>query len=60
MIEVVYFFLDEFYLKTTDTNESQRQKRLTLIRLIRSIDTSSCKVFFDEAAIAVRDVVGVA
>ncbi|BAY80012.1 MscS mechanosensitive ion channel (plasmid) [Nostoc linckia NIES-25] len=36
LIEVVYFFLDEFYLKTTDTDESQRQKRLTLIPLIRS------------------------
>ncbi|HIK06061.1 MAG TPA: mechanosensitive ion channel family protein [Trichormus sp. M33_DOE_039] len=36
LIEVVYFILDEFYLKTTDVNDSQRQKRLTLIPLIRS------------------------
>ncbi|MBE8968184.1 mechanosensitive ion channel [Nostocales cyanobacterium LEGE 12452] len=35
-IEVAYFILDEFYLKTTDVNDSQRQKRLTLIPLIRS------------------------
>jgi moderate conductance mechanosensitive channel len=36
LIEVVYFILDEFYLKTTHANDSQRQKRLTLIPLIRS------------------------
>ncbi|WP_067775876.1 mechanosensitive ion channel family protein [Nostoc sp. NIES-3756] len=36
LIEVVYFVLDEFYLKTTDVNDSQRQKRLTLIPLMRS------------------------
>ncbi|MBH8552727.1 mechanosensitive ion channel family protein [Nostocaceae cyanobacterium CENA357] len=36
LIEVVYFILDEFYLKTTDLNDSQQQKRLTLIPLIRS------------------------
>ncbi|WP_414754542.1 mechanosensitive ion channel family protein [Anabaena sp. CCY 9910] len=36
LIEVVYFILDEFYIKTTDANDSQRQKRLTLIPLIRS------------------------
>lgn len=35
-VEVAYFILDEFYLKTTDTNDSQRQKRLTLIPLMRS------------------------
>ncbi|MDZ8258891.1 mechanosensitive ion channel family protein [Nostoc sp. ChiQUE01b] len=35
-IEVVYFILDEFYLNITDANDSQRQKRLTLIPLIRS------------------------
>ncbi|WP_224095427.1 mechanosensitive ion channel family protein [Nostoc sp. MS1] len=36
LIEVVYFVLDEFYLKTTDVNDSQRQKRMTLIPLLRS------------------------
>ncbi|BAZ21397.1 MscS mechanosensitive ion channel [Kalymmatonema gypsitolerans NIES-4073] len=36
LIEVAYFILDEFYLKTTDSNDSQRQKRLTLIPLMRS------------------------
>ncbi|MBE9207984.1 mechanosensitive ion channel [Nostoc sp. LEGE 06077] len=36
LIEVTYFILDEFYLRTTDSNDSQRQKRLTLIPLIRS------------------------
>ncbi|MBE9083565.1 MULTISPECIES: mechanosensitive ion channel family protein [unclassified Tolypothrix] len=36
LIEVAYFLLDEFYLKTQDTNESHRQKRLTLIPLMRS------------------------
>lgn len=36
LIEVAYFILDEFYIKTTDTNDSQRQKRLTLIPLMRS------------------------
>ncbi|MCF4970351.1 mechanosensitive ion channel family protein [Nostoc sp. CMAA1605] len=36
LIEVAYFILDEFYLKATDAGESQRQKRLTLIPLIRS------------------------
>ncbi|BAY16062.1 MscS mechanosensitive ion channel [Anabaenopsis circularis NIES-21] len=36
LIEVAYFILDEFYLRTTDSNDSQRQKRLTLIPLIRS------------------------
>jgi len=36
LIEVAYYILDEFYLKTTDTNDSQQQKRLTLIPLIRS------------------------
>ncbi|MEB3180724.1 MAG: mechanosensitive ion channel family protein [Nostocaceae cyanobacterium] len=36
LIELAYFILDEFYLKTTDANESQRQKRLTLIPLMRS------------------------
>lgn len=36
LIEVIYFILDEFYIKTTDANDSQRQKRLTLIPLIRS------------------------
>ncbi|MCC5635561.1 mechanosensitive ion channel family protein [Nostoc sp. CHAB 5844] len=36
VIEVAYFILDEFYLRTTDTNDSQRQKRLTLIPLMRS------------------------
>ncbi|NJM72177.1 MAG: mechanosensitive ion channel family protein [Scytonema sp. RU_4_4] len=36
LIEVAYFILDEFYLKTTDSNDSQQQKRLTLIPLVRS------------------------
>jgi moderate conductance mechanosensitive channel len=36
LVEVAYFILDEFYLKTVDVNDSQRQKRLTLIPLIRS------------------------
>ncbi|MBU7585519.1 MAG: mechanosensitive ion channel family protein [Nostoc sp. TH1S01] len=36
LIEVAYFILDEFYLKTTEVNDSQRQKRLTLIPLMRS------------------------
>jgi small conductance mechanosensitive channel len=36
LVEVVYFILDEFYLKTTDVNDSQQQKRLTLIPLMRS------------------------
>ncbi len=36
VIEVAYFMLDEFYLKTTDANNSQQQKRLTLIPLMRS------------------------
>ncbi|MBW4429242.1 MAG: mechanosensitive ion channel family protein [Nostoc desertorum CM1-VF14] len=36
LIEVVYFILDEFYLKTTDSTGIQQQKRLTLIPLIRS------------------------
>lgn len=36
LIEVAYFTLDEFYLKTTDINDSQQQKRLTLIPLMRS------------------------
>ncbi|MBD2502404.1 mechanosensitive ion channel family protein [Anabaena azotica] len=36
LVEVVYFILDEFYLKTTDVNDSKRQKRLTLIPLMRS------------------------
>ncbi|ARV60501.1 mechanosensitive ion channel protein MscS [Nostocales cyanobacterium HT-58-2] len=36
LIEVAYFILDEFYLKTIDLNDSQRQKRLTLIPLVRS------------------------
>ncbi|MBD2346376.1 mechanosensitive ion channel family protein [Anabaena subtropica] len=36
LIEVAYFLLDEFYIKTTNTNESQQQKRLTLIPLMRS------------------------
>lgn len=36
LIEVTSFILDEFYLKTEDTNDSQRQKRLTLIPLMRS------------------------
>ncbi len=36
LIEVVYFFLDEFYLKATDSNDSHQQKRLTLIPLMRS------------------------
>ncbi|MGH8002294.1 MAG: mechanosensitive ion channel family protein [Brasilonema sp.] len=36
VIEVAYFILDEFYLKTTDLNDSQQQKRLTLIPLMRS------------------------
>ncbi|MBD2447014.1 mechanosensitive ion channel family protein [Nostoc sp. FACHB-152] len=37
LTEVAYFMLDEFYLKTTNTNDSQRQKRLTLIPLMRSV-----------------------
>jgi moderate conductance mechanosensitive channel len=36
LIEVAYFILDEFYLKTANINDSQQQKRLTLIPLIRS------------------------
>ncbi|MBD2438448.1 mechanosensitive ion channel family protein [Nostoc sp. FACHB-110] len=36
LVEVAYYILDEFYLKTTDSNEIQRQKRLTLIPLMRS------------------------
>lgn len=36
LIEVIYFILDEFYLKTANANDSQQQKRLTLIPLIRS------------------------
>ena len=36
LIEVVYFVLDEFYLKTTNLNDSRQQKRLTLIPLMRS------------------------
>jgi moderate conductance mechanosensitive channel len=36
LIEIAYFILDEFYLKATEANDSQRQKRLTLIPLMRS------------------------
>lgn len=36
LVEIAYFILDEFYLKTTDVNDAQRQKRLTLIPLMRS------------------------
>lgn len=36
LIEVAYFLLDEFYLKTANVNDSQQQKRLTLIPLMRS------------------------
>ncbi|NMG21850.1 mechanosensitive ion channel family protein [Brasilonema bromeliae] len=36
LIEVAYFILDEFYLRTTDSDDSNRQKRLTLIPLMRS------------------------
>jgi small conductance mechanosensitive channel len=36
LIEVAYFILDEFYLKTANVNDSQQQKRLTLIPLMRS------------------------
>ncbi|BAZ31476.1 MscS mechanosensitive ion channel [Cylindrospermum sp. NIES-4074] len=36
LIEVAYFILDEFYLKTANINDSQQQKRLTLIPLMRS------------------------
>jgi moderate conductance mechanosensitive channel len=36
LIEVAYFILDEFYLRTADSNDSQQQKRLTLIPLMRS------------------------
>jgi len=36
LIEVAYFILDEFYLRTTNTDDSEQQKRLTLIPLIRS------------------------
>ncbi|MBO3459489.1 mechanosensitive ion channel family protein [Aetokthonos hydrillicola Thurmond2011] len=38
LIEVAYFFLDEFYLRSADANanDSQEQKRLTLIPLMRN------------------------
>ncbi|KAF3884896.1 MULTISPECIES: mechanosensitive ion channel family protein [Nostocales] len=36
LVEVAYFILDEFYVKTIDLDDSQRQKRLTLIPLMRS------------------------
>ncbi|MDZ7958047.1 MAG: mechanosensitive ion channel [Aulosira sp. DedQUE10] len=55
-IEVAYFILDEFYLKTTDVNDSQRQKRLTLIPLIRSF--AKYFVYFT-AAVTILKLIGV-
>lgn len=56
LIEVTYFILDEFYLKTTDANDSQRQKKLTLIPLIRSF--TKYFIYFT-AAVTILKVIGI-
>ncbi|MCP6762716.1 MAG: mechanosensitive ion channel family protein [Fischerella sp. CENA71] len=56
LIEVAYFILDEFYLKTTETNDSQQQKRLTLIPLIRSF--AKYFIYFT-AAVTILKLIGI-
>ncbi|MCC5659219.1 mechanosensitive ion channel family protein [Nostoc sp. XA010] len=56
LIEVVYFILDEFYLKTTELDDSQQQKRLTLIPLIRSF--AKYFVYFT-AAVTILKLIGI-
>ncbi|GAX34703.1 mechanosensitive ion channel family protein [Nodularia sp. NIES-3585] len=56
LIEVVYFVLDEFYLKTTSLSDSQQQKRLTLIPLIRSF--AKYFIYFT-AAVTILKLIGI-
>lgn len=56
LIQVVYFILDEFYLKTTDSNDLDRQKRLTLIPLIRSF--VKYLIYFT-AAVSILKIIGI-
>ncbi|MBD6616313.1 mechanosensitive ion channel family protein [Komarekiella sp. 'clone 1'] len=56
LIEVVYFMLDEFYLKTTNANDSQQQKRLTLIPLMRSF--AKYFIYFT-AAVTILKLIGI-
>jgi len=56
LVEVVYFILDEFYLKTTDVNDPQRQKRLTLIPLMRSF--AKYFIYFT-AAVTILKLIGI-
>lgn len=56
LIEIVYFILDEFYLKTTNVNDSQQQKRLTLIPLMRSF--AKYFVYFT-AAVTILKLIGI-
>ncbi|MUG91884.1 mechanosensitive ion channel [Scytonema sp. UIC 10036] len=56
LIEVAYFILDEFYLKATDATGIQRQKRLTLIPLIRSF--AKYFIYFT-AAVTVLKLIGI-
>ncbi|MFS0514776.1 mechanosensitive ion channel family protein [Nostoc sp. UIC 10607] len=56
LIEVAYFILDEFYLKTTNVNDSQQQKRLTLIPLMRSF--AKYFIYFT-AAVTILKLIGI-
>ncbi|NMG07388.1 mechanosensitive ion channel family protein [Brasilonema sp. UFV-L1] len=56
LIEVAYFILDEFYLKTTDLNDSEQQKRLTLIPLIRSF--AKYFIYFT-AVVSILKIIGI-
>jgi small conductance mechanosensitive channel len=56
LIEVAYFTLDEFYLRTADSNDSQRQKRLTLIPLMRSF--AKYFIYFT-AAVTILKLIGI-
>ncbi|NMF62780.1 mechanosensitive ion channel family protein [Brasilonema octagenarum] len=56
LIQVAYFILDEFYLRTTDSDDSNRQKRLTLIPLIRSF--TKYFIYFT-AGVTILKVIGI-
>ncbi|MBG1240441.1 mechanosensitive ion channel family protein [Nostoc sp. NZL] len=56
LIEVAYFILDEVYLKTTNVNDSQQQKRLTLIPLMRSF--AKYFIYFT-AAVTILKLIGI-
>jgi small-conductance mechanosensitive channel len=56
VIEIAYFFLDEFYLRISDLDDLQKQRRLTLIPLLRSF--VKYLIYFS-AAVTILKLIGI-